>query len=136
MQVTKLAPDFTVSAVAADGTIINDFNLYDTIEGKYALLFFYPLDFTFVCPTEMIALDKRMQAFKQRDTVVISVSIDSEFSHKHWRETPVSKGGIGPVNYIMAADIQHNMSGIWCRASSRRSCSGLVLLSILENRCA
>ncbi len=109
MQVTKLAPDFTVSAVAADGTIINDFNLYDTIEGKYALLFFYPLDFTFVCPTEMIALDKRMQAFKQRDTVVISISIDSEFSHKHWRETPVSKGGIGPVNYIMAADIQHTI---------------------------
>ncbi len=109
MQVTKLAPDFTVSAVMPSGEIMNDFNLYEAIEGKYAVLFFYPLDFTFVCPTEMIALDKRMQAFKQKDTVVISVSIDSEFSHKHWRDTPIEKGGIGPVNYTMAADIKHDI---------------------------
>lgn len=109
MQVTKLAPDFTVSAVMPSGEIINDFNFYEAIEGKYAVLFFYPLDFTFVCPTEMIALDKRMQAFNEKDTVVISVSIDSEFSHKHWRDTPIEKGGIGSVNYIMAADIKHDI---------------------------
>ena len=109
MQVTKIAPDFTVPAVSAKGEIIKNFNLYDNIEGRYAVLFFYPLDFTFVCPTEMIALHKRMDAFKSRNTEIITVSIDSEFSHKHWRNTPIAEGGIGHVGYTMAADIRHNI---------------------------
>jgi len=112
MQVTNIAPDFTVPGVSAAGEIVDSLNFYDLTQGKYALLFFYPLDFTFVCPTEMVALHKRMQAFKKLDTVVMAVSIDSEFSHYKWRQTPINQGGIGPVDYIMAADIQHHV----CRA--------------------
>ena len=109
MQVTKLAPDFTVPAIDAEGKIEEAFNLYDKIDGKYAVLFFYPLDFTFVCPTEMIALDKRMKMFKERNVEVIAVSIDSHFSHLKWRNTAVNEGGIGPVKYTMAADIRHHI---------------------------
>ncbi|MEC8383135.1 MAG: peroxiredoxin [Pseudomonadota bacterium] len=112
MQVTNIAPDFTVPAVSAEGEILDAFNLYEEIEGQYALLFFYPLDFTFVCPTEMIALDKRMAAFTEKNTKVIAISVDSAFSHNQWRKTPVNQGGIGAVNYTMAADVAHHI----CRA--------------------
>jgi peroxiredoxin (alkyl hydroperoxide reductase subunit C) len=108
--VGKPAPDFTVPAVLGDGTIVDEFTLSDAIKGKYGLVFFYPLDFTFVCPSELIALDHRMDAFKERGVEVISVSIDSHFTHNAWRNTAINDGGIGPVKYTMAADLNHQIS--------------------------
>lgn len=107
--VGRKAPDFTAAAVLGSGEIVNGYNLLNSIKGKYALVFFYPLDFTFVCPSELIALDKRMDEFKQRGVEVISVSIDSQFTHHAWRKTPVAKGGIGEVKYTMVADINHSI---------------------------
>lgn len=108
--VGKPAPDFTVPAVLGDGTIVDSFTLSEAIKGKYGLIFFYPLDFTFVCPSELIALDKRFDAFKQRGVEVISVSIDSHFTHNAWRNTAINDGGIGAVKYTMAADLNHDIS--------------------------
>ncbi len=105
--VGRKAPDFTVPAVLGNGEIVNEFNLGQAIEGKYGLIFFYPLDFTFVCPSELIALDHRFEEFKQRNVEVISVSVDSQFTHHAYRNTSVDKGGIGPVRYTMAADVTH-----------------------------
>ncbi len=107
--VGKPAPDFTVPAVLADGTIVDEFNLYEETRDRYALLFFYPLDFTFVCPTELIALDHRIEEFKKRNVEVIAISVDSQFTHHAWRNTPVEKGGIGPVRYVLASDVGHEV---------------------------
>lgn len=107
--VGREAPDFTVSAVLANGEIVDDFNFYSATKGKYSLVFFYPLDFTFVCPSELIALDHVMTEFKKRNVEVIGVSIDSQFTHHAWRNTTVEKGGIGHVDYILAADINHTI---------------------------
>lgn len=107
--VGRRAPDFTAAAVLGDGSITDNFNLYDAIKGKYGMIFFYPLDFTFVCPSELIALNHRLNDFKERKVEVISVSIDSQFTHHAWRNTPVDKGGIGQVNYTMVADVNHNI---------------------------
>lgn len=104
--VGKPAPDFTVAAVLGNGEIVDSYNFAEATKGKYALVFFYPLDFTFVCPSELIALDNKTEAFKSRNVEVISVSIDSQFTHNAWRNTPVDQGGIGPVKYTMAADTQ------------------------------
>ena len=105
--VGKPAPDFTCNAVLGDGTIVPNFNLANAIKGKYALVFFWPLDFTFVCPSELLAADHRMDKFKELNVEVIGVSIDSHFTHSAWRNTPVNSGGIGPVRFTMAADINH-----------------------------
>ncbi len=107
--VTKEAPDFTAAAVLADGSIKEDFKLSD-LRGKYVVLFFYPLDFTFVCPTEIIAHDKRLDEFKKRKVEVVAISIDSQFSHHAWRNTPVNKGGIGEVQFPMVADVNHEIT--------------------------
>jgi peroxiredoxin (alkyl hydroperoxide reductase subunit C) len=108
--VGRQAPDFTVPAVKAGGKIVDSFNFHEAIDGKYGLLFFYPLDFTFVCPSELIALDKRMDEFKSRNVEVVAVSIDSHFTHNAWINTPVEQGGIGKVGYTLAADITHNVA--------------------------
>jgi peroxiredoxin 2/4 len=107
--VGRKAPDFCMPAVLGNGEIQNKYRLYDAINHKYGLIFFYPLDFTFVCPSELIALDNRIEEFIQRGVEVISVSIDSQFTHNAWRNTPVDKGGIGPVRYTMVADINHSV---------------------------
>ncbi len=107
--VGKQAPDFTVPAVLADGEIVDSFSFSDATSGKYAVVFFYPLDFTFVCPSELIALDHRMDEFKKRGVEVIAVSIDSHFTHNAWRNTAINDGGIGQVGYTMAADINHQI---------------------------
>lgn len=107
--VGRKAPDFCMPAVLGNGEIVNKYQLYDELEDKYGLLFFYPLDFTFVCPSELIALDNRIEEFKQRGVEVIAVSIDSQFTHNAWRNTPIDKGGIGPVRYTMVADINHSV---------------------------
>lgn len=103
------APDFTATAVLADGKIEPNYRLRDAIKGRYGLVFFYPLDFTFVCPTELIALNNRAEEFKKRNVEIIAVSIDSVYTHLAWRNTPVEKGGIGPVKYTMVADIKHDI---------------------------
>ena len=93
--VGKKAPDFNVAAVLGNGEIVESFTPSEAIKGKYGLVFFYPLDFTFVCPSELIALDHRIPEFQARNVEVIGVSIDSHFTHNAWRNTPVDKGGIG-----------------------------------------
>src|SRR5512133_1731109 len=109
--VGKKAPLFTAAAVMADGSINPSFSLSD-YPGKYLVLFFYPLDFTFVCPTELVAFSQRNAEFAERDVQVIGCSIDSQFSHVAWRNTPIEQGGIGPVTYPLVADVKHEI----CRA--------------------
>lgn len=139
--VTKEAPDFTAPAVLPDGTIKEDFKLSD-LKGKYVVLFFYPLDFTFVCPTEIIAHDHRLDEFKKRGVEVVAVSIDSHFSHFAWRETPPEKGGVGPVRFPMVADIQHAITkaygiehpiGVALRASFLIDKEGIVQHQVVNN---
>ncbi|WP_444930116.1 peroxiredoxin [Microbulbifer sp. SSSA002] len=107
--VGKPAPDFTAAAVLGSGEIVDTFNLKETIKGKKAVVFFYPLDFTFVCPSELIAFDHRFAEFEKRGVEVIGVSIDSQFSHNAWRNTSVNDGGIGPVKYTLVADVKHEI---------------------------
>ena len=107
--VGRKAPDFCVPAVMANGEIVNDFRLFKALDDKYGIVFFYPLDFTFVCPSELIALDNRIDEFKKRDVELVGVSIDSQFTHSAWRNTPVNKGGIGPIKFTLAADVNHGI---------------------------
>jgi len=120
--VGREAPDFTANAVLGDGSIVDNFNLKQTINGKYAVIFFYPLDFTFVCPSELIAFDHRIEEFKKRGVEVIGVSIDSHFTHNAWRNTPVNAGGIGPVRYPLIADLTHAI----CKAYDVETPNGAV----------
>jgi peroxiredoxin (alkyl hydroperoxide reductase subunit C) len=110
MLVTNPAPDFTATTVLADGSIVEDFKLSENFGEKGTVLFFYPLDFTFVCPSELIAFDHRLQDFKDRGVNVIGVSVDSQFSHFAWRETPINEGGIGRVGYPLVADLTKQIS--------------------------
>lgn len=107
--VGRKAPDFTAAAVLGNGEIVDSYNLHEAIKGKKAVVFFYPLDFIFVCPSELIAFDKRFEEFQKRGVEVIGVSIDSQFSHNAWRNTPVNEGGIGPVKYALVADVKHEI---------------------------
>jgi peroxiredoxin (alkyl hydroperoxide reductase subunit C) len=102
--VGREAPDFTAAAVLGNGEIVGDLNFNEARKGKYAWVFFYPLDFTFVCPSELIALDHRIDALKKLGVEVFSVSIDSQFTHNAWRNTAINDGGIGEVGYTMVAD--------------------------------
>jgi peroxiredoxin (alkyl hydroperoxide reductase subunit C) len=107
--VARQAPDFTATAVMADNSMKEDFKLSD-FRGKYVMLFFYPLDFTFVCPSEIIAFDKKLEQFKAKNCEVIGVSVDSQFSHWAWKNTPVKEGGIGNVQYPLVADLDKKIS--------------------------
>jgi len=107
--VGREAPDFTAAAVLGNGEIVNEFNFKEATKGKKAVLFFYPLDFTFVCPSELIAFDHRLEEFKKRGVEVIGVSIDSHFSHNAWRNTDINDGGIGQVGYTLVADVKHEI---------------------------
>ena len=103
----KTAIDFTLPAVLGDGTITKNFNFYNDTKHKNTLLFFYPMDFTFVCPSELIALNNRLVEFQNRNIDVITVSIDSHFVHKAWRKTSIENGGIGDdIKYTMVSDIK------------------------------
>ncbi|MBP7190546.1 MAG: peroxiredoxin [Rickettsiaceae bacterium] len=108
--VGKTAPDFTATAVMPDGSLDTNFNLRNYSNGHKTIIFFYPLDFTFVCPSEIIAFNNRLGEFSSRNTKVISVSIDSHFSHLAWKSTPPSKGGIGNVQFPMISDINKIIS--------------------------
>lgn len=120
--VGKLAPDFTATAVMPDGSFDNKFNLSNylgikrdasgkvTKKGKIGVLFFWPLDFTFVCPSEIIAFNNRLKEFKLRKAEVIGISVDSHFTHWAWKQIPAEKGGIGDVQFPMVADITKSIS--------------------------
>jgi peroxiredoxin (alkyl hydroperoxide reductase subunit C) len=110
MLVTQKAPDFTATTVLGDNQIVDNFNLYENFGEKGTVLFFYPLDFTFVCPSEIIAFDHRLKEFHDRGVNVIGVSVDSQFSHFAWKNTPVEKGGIGQVRYPLVADLTKEIS--------------------------
>ena len=139
--VTQPAPDFTAPAVMPNGTIRDDFRLSE-LRGRYVVLFFWPLDFTFVCPTEIIAHDHRMDQFRQRNVEVVGVSIDSQFTHFAWRNSAVLDGGIGPVQFPMVADIKHDITqaygvehpdGVALRASFLIDRNGVVQHQVVNN---
>ncbi|QZA78577.1 peroxiredoxin C [Deefgea tanakiae] len=140
--VAKQAPDFTAAAVLGTGEIVDSYNLKAATAGKYAVIFFYPLDFTFVCPSELIAFDHRLEEFKKRNVEVIGVSIDSQFTHAAWRNTPVEKGGIGQVGYTLVADIKHDIckaydvqleEGVALRGSFLIDKAGVVQHQVVNN---
>ena len=110
--VSQPVPDFTAAAVLADGKIVDNFNLYAEIHGHYGIIFFYPLNFTFVCPSELIALNNRIAEFDKLNAKVIAISIDSQFTHQAWRNKPVAEGGIGTLAYPLVSDLAHRI----CRA--------------------
>ncbi len=120
--VGKPAPDFDVAAVLGNGEIVDSYKRSDAMADKYGLVFFYPLDFTFVCPSELIALDHRMDKFRELGVEVVAVSIDSQFTHNAWRNTPIDKGGIGAVTYTMAADVNHDI----CRSYDVETADGVA----------
>ena len=139
--VAKEGPDFVAPAVMPDGVIKEDFKLSD-LRGKYVVLFFWPLDFTFVCPTEIIAHNKRMEQFKDRNVEVVGVSIDSQFTHFAWRSTAVNDGGIGAVDFPMVADVKHEITkaygvehpgGVAMRASFLIDKQGVVQHQVVNN---
>ena len=139
--VTREAPDFTAPAVMPDGSIKNDFKL-STLRGKYVVLFFWPLDFTFVCPTEIIAHDHRCAQFEERGVQLVGVSIDSHFTHHAWRETPVNNGGIGRVKFPLVADLKHDITraygiehpdGVALRGSFLIDKAGIVQHQVINN---
>ncbi len=140
--VGKQAPEFTAAAVMADGSINESFSLSD-YNGKYVVLFFYPLDFTFVCPSELIAFDHRIKEFEARGVQVVGCSIDSQFTHAAWRNTAVNDGGIGDVAYPLVADIKHEIcqaydvefadAGVAFRGSFLIDKSGTVMHQVVNH---
>ncbi|KAB2888304.1 MAG: peroxiredoxin [Desulfobulbaceae bacterium] len=107
--VTRPAPDFTATAVLADNTFKEDFKLSD-LRGKYVLLFFYPLNFTFVCPSEILAFNKAVDQFEDNNCQLVGISIDSHFSHLAWKNTPINEGGIGQIRYPLVSDLSKSIS--------------------------
>ena len=108
--VGNAAPDFTAKAVMHDNSIENEFNLKQYCKNHKCVLFFYPLDFTFVCPTEIIAFNHRLGDFSSRQVKVVAISVDSHFSHLAWKETSVNNGGIGNVQMPMVSDLNKAIS--------------------------
>lgn len=108
--VGKQAPDFTAAAVMPDNSFEDSFTMSKYLKGKIGILFFWPLDFTFVCPSEIIAFDNRVEDFKKRGAEVIGISVDSKFTHYAWKNTPVDKGGIGNIRFPLVADITKSIA--------------------------
>ena len=139
--VCKPAPNFIAPAVMPDGLINDTFSLKD-YDGKYVVIFFYPLDFTFVCPSEIIAHDKRANEFSQRNVELIGISIDSQYSHYAWRKTPLNQGGIGEISFPLVADVTHSIvrnygiehpDGVALRASFLIDKKGIVQHEVINN---
>ncbi|MBD2327256.1 peroxiredoxin [Alkalinema sp. FACHB-956] len=107
LRVGQAAPDFTATAVVDQE--FKTIKLSD-YRGKYVVLFFYPLDFTFVCPTEITAFSDRYEEFSKLNTEVLGVSVDSEFSHLAWIQTDRKSGGVGDLNYPLVADLKKEIS--------------------------
>lgn len=139
--VTQQAPDFVAPAVMPDGSINEAFKLSD-LRGRYVVLFFWPLDFTFVCPTEIVAHHNRAVMFRERGVELVGVSIDSQYTHHAWRNTPVEKGGIGQVGFPLVADIKHEITraygiehpnGVALRGSFLIDREGIVQHQVVNN---
>ncbi|MCM2129652.1 peroxiredoxin [Larsenimonas rhizosphaerae] len=140
--VGRQAPDFNASAVLGDGSIVDSYTLSES-NGKYRIVFFWPLDFTFVCPSEIIAHDNRLEKFKELGVEVIGVSIDSQFTHHAWRKTSPDAGGIGEVRFPMVADVKHEIAqaygiehpeaGVALRASFLIDKDGIVQHQTVNN---
>lgn len=107
--VRKEAPNFTAQAVFPDNSI-KELNLKEYLKGKYGVIFFYPLDFTFVCPSEILAFSSKAEEFEKRDAKVIGISIDSQFTHLAYRNTPTDKGGIGQITFPLVSDLTHKIA--------------------------
>ena len=142
MLVTKKAPDFTATTVLKDGSIVDNFTLSKNLGEKGTVLFFYPLDFTFVCPSEIIAFSKRVEEFEKRGVKVIGISVDSQFSHYAWRETPIEQGGIGKINFPLVADLTKQISkdydvlldgGVALRGSFLIDANGIIRHSVIND---
>ena len=141
--VGRPAPDFTAAAVLGDGSITETFKLSDFKGKKYVALFFWPLDFTFVCPSEIIAHNNRIKQFEERGVQLVGVSIDSQFTHFAWRATPANKGGIGEVRFPMVADVKHEITqaygiehpeaGVALRGSFLIDKNGIVQHQVVNN---
>jgi peroxiredoxin (alkyl hydroperoxide reductase subunit C) len=108
--VGKPAPDFTAAAVLPDGEIVEDFSLKSYLKGHYGLVFFYPLDFTFVCPSEILAYSNRVPQFEERKVKVVAISVDSPYSHYAWRNTSPRNGGLGPVKFPLVSDLTKSIA--------------------------
>ncbi|MBP9791704.1 MAG: peroxiredoxin [Rickettsiales bacterium] len=108
--VGRAAPDFKATAVMSDNEIRDNFSLHSYLDGSIGVLFFYPLDFTFVCPSEIIAFNNRVADFASRGVKVIGISVDSHFTHLAWKKTPVAKGGIGDIQFPLVADITKDIA--------------------------
>ncbi|MEZ0268504.1 MAG: peroxiredoxin [Phycisphaerae bacterium] len=140
--VARPAPDFVAAAVMPDGSINDAFSLA-SLKGRYVALFFWPLDFTFVCPTEIIAHNHRFDAFHEKGVQLVGVSIDSHFTHAAWRSTPKEKGGIGNVKFPMVADLKreiqtaygiaHPEAGVAMRATFLIDRNGVVQHQTVNN---
>lgn len=107
--ITQGAPDFTATAVMEDNSFKDDFTL-SSYRGKYVILFFYPLDFTFVCPTEILAFDEKLEEFKKRGAEIVAVSVDSPYTHLAWKKTAVEDGGIGSIRYPIVSDMTRDIA--------------------------
>ncbi len=139
--VNTAAPDFTAPAVMPNGSINENFRLQD-LRGHYVVVFFWPLDFTFVCPSEIIAHDNRFDEFKARGAELVGISIDSVYVHYAWRETPRDKGGIGPVKFPIVSDLTHAITraygiehsdGVALRGSFLIDREGIVQHQVVNN---
>ncbi len=111
--VGQKALDFTAIAVMPDNNIDHAFNLESMAKNKYCMLMFYPLDFTFVCPSELVALNKNLEEFNKRNCLVISISVDSHFAHLAWKNTPVNEGGVSNVQFPMISDLKKEISSLY-----------------------
>lgn len=105
--------NFTSEAVMQDGSFKENFNLKSYLDGKYGIIFFYPLDFTFVCPSEILAFNDAIDEFESLNTKILGVSIDSKFSHYAWRNTPINDGGIGNINFPLISDLKREISSYY-----------------------
>lgn len=108
--VGKQAPDFKASVVMEDGSVKSDLQFKEYVKGKMAVLFFYPLDFTFVCPTELRALEEQLDEFKKRNVEVMTVSVDSPYTHLAYKRTQLKDGGIGNVRFPMVSDLTRQIA--------------------------
>jgi peroxiredoxin (alkyl hydroperoxide reductase subunit C) len=107
--VAKAAPDFTATAVLGDNTFDETFSL-SSLRGRYVILFFYPLDFTFVCPSEILAFNDALEKFRQRNCEIVGISVDSHYTHLAWKKTPVERGGIGSIGFPLVSDLDKIIS--------------------------
>lgn len=109
----KAAPDFIAKAIMPDNNIENEFTFSHYAKGHKVVVFFYPLDFTFVCPSEIIAFHNRLGDFTERHTKIVAVSVDSHFAHLAWKNTPYNKGGVGQIQIPMVSDLKKNISSLY-----------------------